>query len=215
MISILKPEFTRKYDDRPGRHGYVYVRNLKTYQENQTMKKTILTFGLISGAIMAVMMFATLPFTNSAWLQSHSMFIGYTTMVLSFMLVFFGIRSYRENIGCGTITFGRAFAVGILITLISSVLYVLTWEIMYFGVPSFGEKFMTMCVAHIKNSGASPEAIQTELNQLKYLDNPFINAALTFTEPFPVGLIITLISALILRKKMKPQAGGSPATVEA
>ncbi len=179
------------------------------------MKKTVLTFGLISGSMMAVMMFATLPFTDSAWLQSHSMFIGYTTMVLSFMLVFVGIRSYRENIGGGNITFGRAFAIGILITLISSVLYVVTWEIMYFGVPSFGEKFMTMCVAHIKNSGASPEAIQTELNQLKYLDNPFINSAMAFAEPFPVGLIITLVSALILRRKTKAQVGGSAATVEA
>ncbi|HEY6231070.1 MAG TPA: DUF4199 domain-containing protein [Pyrinomonadaceae bacterium] len=179
------------------------------------MKKTVLTFGLISGGIMAVLLFATLPFTDSAWLQSHSMFVGYTNMVLSFMLVFFGIRSYRENVGGGTISFGRAFAVGILITLISSVLYVITWEIMYFGIPSFGEKFMTMCVAHIKNSGASPEAIQTQLNQLKYLDNPFINAAMTFVEPFPVGLIITLISSGILKKKTKVQAGGSPATVEA
>ena len=179
------------------------------------MKKTILVFGLISGVVMAALMFGTLPFTNSAWLQSHSMFIGYTTMVLSFMLVFFGIRSYRENVGGGTITFGRAFAVGILITLISSVLYVITWEIMYFGIPSFGERFMTMCVAHIKSSGASPEAIQTQLNQLKYLDNPFINAAMSFIEPFPVGLIITLISAAILRKKTKAQSGGSPATVEA
>jgi uncharacterized protein YacL len=200
---------------KPSRPGYAYARNSKTYQENQTMKKTVLTFGLISGAIMAVMMFATLPFTNSAWLQAHSMVIGYTTMVLSFMLVFFGIRSYRENVGGGTVTFGRAFAVGILITLISSVLYVITWEIMYFGIPSFGERFMTMCVAHVKNSGASPEAIQTQLNQLKYLDNPFINAAMTFIEPFPVGLIITLISAAILRKKTKTQSGGSPATVEA
>src|SRR5258708_9032100 len=179
------------------------------------MKKTILVFGLISGVIMATLMFGTLPFTNSPWLQSHSMFIGYTTMVLSFMLVFFGIRSYRENVGGGTITFGRAFAVGILITLISSVLYVITWEIMYFGIPSFGERFMTMCVAHIKSSGASPEAIQTHTNQLKYLDNPFINAAMSFVEPFPVGLIITLISALILRRKIKPQAGGSPAIAEA
>ena len=177
------------------------------------MKKTVLTFGLISGAIMTAMMFGTLPFTDSPWLQSHSMFVGYTTMVLSFMLVFFGIRSYRENVGDGTITFGRAFAVGILITLISAVLYVVTWEIMYFGVPSFGEKFMTMCVAHIKNSGASPEAIQTQLNQLKYLDNPLINAAMTFAEPFPVGLIITLVSAAILRKKTK--SGGSPTTAEA
>src|SRR5437762_10111709 len=203
------------YDDKPSRPGYAYARNLSTYQENRTMKKTVLTFGLISGAIMTAMMVGTLPFTNSAWLQAHSMVIGYTTMVLSFMLVFFGIRSYRENVGGGTITFGRAFAVGILITLISSVLYVIAWEIMYFGIPSFGERFMTMCGAHVKSSGASPEAIQTELNQLKYLDNPFINAAMTFTEPFPVGLIITLISALILRKKIKPQVGGSPATVEA
>src|SRR5437879_12135942 len=86
---------------------------------------------------------------------------------------------------------------------------------MYFGVPSFGEKFMTMCVAHIKNSGASPEAIQTQLNQLKYLDNPFINAAMTFAEPFPVGLIITVASFMILRQIVKVEAGGSPATVEA
>src|ERR1700730_11373567 len=179
------------------------------------MKKTVLIFGLISGVIMAAMMFATLSFTDSAWLQSHSMVVGYTTMVFSVILVFFGIRSYRENIGYGTITFGRAFAVGILITLISSVLYVVTWEIMYFGIPSFGERFMTMCVAHVKSSGASPEAIQTELNQLKYLDNPFINAAMTFIEPFPVGLIITLISALILRKNRKAQSGASPVTAEA
>jgi hypothetical protein len=192
-----------------------FTADIETTEENQTMKKTVLIFGLISGVIMAALMFGTLPFTDSAWLQSHSMFIGYTTMVLSFMLVFFGIRSYRENIGGGTITFGRAFAVGILITLISSVLYVITWEIMYFGIPSFGEKFMTMCVAHIKSSGASPEAIQTQLNQLKYLDNPFINAAMTFIEPFPVGLIITLISAAILRKKRKTLSGEQPATAEA
>src|ERR1041385_1009558 len=163
---------------------------------------------------MAALMFATLPFTDSPWLQSHSMVVGYANMVLSFMLVFFGIRSYRENIGGGTITFGRAFAVGILITLISSALYVIAWEIMYFGIPSFGERFMTMCVAHVKSSGASPEVIQAELDQLKYLNNPFINAAMAFAEPFPVGLIITLVSAAILRKKTKVQTGGSPATVE-
>jgi hypothetical protein len=215
MISGYSSEITRKDDDKHGAPKLSSRRNSTQVQGDNQMKKTVLTFGLISGAIMTAMMFGTLPFTNSAWLQAHSMVIGYTTMVLSFMLVFFGIRSYRENIGGGTITFGRAFAVGILITVISSVSYVVTWEIMYFGIPSFGERFMTMCVAHVKSSGASPEAIQRELNQLKYLDNPFINAALTFTEPFPVGLIITLISALILRKKPKPQSGESPATAAA
>jgi hypothetical protein len=54
-----------------------------------------------------------------------------------------------------------------------------------------------------------------QLNQLKYLDNPLINAAMTFVEPFPVGLILTLVSAAILRKKTEGQTGGSPAMVEA
>src|SRR5258708_23230761 len=102
------------------------------------MKKTILVFGLISGVIMATLMFGTLPFTNSPWLQSHSMFIGYTTMVLSFMLVFFGIRSYRENVGGVTITFGRAFPLVILIPLISSVFFLLTSAVMDSGLHTFG-----------------------------------------------------------------------------
>lgn len=75
------------------------------------MKKTILTFGLISGAIMALMMFATLPFIDRIGFD-RGVIVGYTSMILSFLLVFFGIRSYRENVGGGTITFGRAFAVG-------------------------------------------------------------------------------------------------------
>src|SRR5437868_8630183 len=180
------------------------------------MKKTVLTFGLISGAIMTAMMFGTLPFTNSAWLQAHSMVIGYTTMVLSFMLVFFGIRSYRENIGGGTITFGRAFAVGILITLISSVLYVIAWEIIYFNFAhDFVDKYAAHMVEQVRASGASAEKIQAQLQQMKKFkemyENPFFNAAITFTEPFPVGLIITLISAAILRKKPKQQVAESHA----
>jgi len=88
-------------------------------------------------------------------------------MVCAFIRwVFFGIRSYSRECWPAAPSRSAAFAVGILITLISSVLYVITWEIMYFGIPSFGERFMTMCVAHIKNSGRQPEAIQTQLNQL-------------------------------------------------
>ena len=173
------------------------------------MKKTVLTFGLISGGMMTAMMWATLPFIDRIASFNGGMVIGYTTIVLSFMFVFFGIRSYRENVGGGTITFGRAFAVGILIAFISSALYVITWEVIYFGVPGFADKFNAMCVAHIKNSGNSPAAIQTQLDQLKNLrpwyDNPFFNAALSFTEPFPIGLIVTLVSALILRKKGQPE----------
>jgi Protein of unknown function (DUF4199) len=69
------------------------------------MKKTVLTFGLIGGAILAAMMFATLPFMDKIGFDRGEI-IGYTTMILAFLLVFFGIRSYRENVGGGQITFG-------------------------------------------------------------------------------------------------------------
>ena len=169
------------------------------------MKKTILTFGLIGGAIMATMMFATLPFVDKIGFDKGAI-VGYTTMILAFMLVFFGIRSYRENVSDGHITFGRAFAVGILITLVACVCYVVAWEIIYFKfMPNFADKYASYVIEKARASGASQQAIETQLQQMKSFkamyDNPFINAAITFTEPFPIGLIVTLISAAILRKK--------------
>ncbi|HMH42295.1 MAG TPA: DUF4199 domain-containing protein, partial [Pyrinomonadaceae bacterium] len=101
------------------------------------MKKTVLTFGLIGGAVIAVLTLITLPFSKKLGFDK-SLVVGYTVMVLSFLMVFFGIRSYRDNIGGGTISFGRAFAVGALIVLITSVCYVVNWEIMYFKLmPNF------------------------------------------------------------------------------
>lgn len=169
------------------------------------MKKTVLTFGLISGAMMAVMMFATLPFVDKIGFDKGAI-IGYTTMVLAFLMVFFGIRSYRENVGGAKITFGRAFAVGILITLISCVFYVVGWEIIYFKfMPDFFDKYSQHMIEKARAAGATQAAVQAQLQQMKSFkamyDNPFLNAAMTFIEPFPVGLIITLISSAVLRKK--------------
>ena len=183
------------------------------------MKKTVLTFGLISGAVMAVLMFGTLPLVERIGFDKGAI-IGYTSMVLSFLMVFFGIRSYRENVGGGRMTFGRAFAVGILITLISCICYVVAWEIIYFKfMPDFLAKYAAYMVEKAKASGASAEAIQANLQEMKKFkemyDNPFFNAAITFTEPFPIGLIITLISALVLRKTPKAQTPGSQAAIEA
>lgn len=177
------------------------------------MKKTVLTFGLISGALITIMMWGTIPFMHKIG-YNRALIIGYTTMVLSFMMVFFGIRSYRENYGGGAITFGRAFAIGILITLISSVIYVISWETMYFGLPGFGAKFVATYSEMIKNSGDSPEKIQAQLDMMKSLNNPFFNAAIAFIEPLPVGLIITLISALVLKKKPRAQVDGTPVVAE-
>jgi len=172
------------------------------------MKKIVLIFGLISGALMAAFMFATLPFLERIG-TDKGFVVGYTSMVLAFLLVFFGIRSYRENVGGGAITFGRAFAVGILIAVISSLCYVIAWEIIYFKfMPDFMDKYAAQVIAQARAAGATAQEIQAkqqEMQQFKqmYDHNPLINFALTFIEPFPVGLIITLISAAVLRKKKK------------
>ena len=169
------------------------------------MKKTVFTFGLIAGAIMSAMMLATLPFIKNIGFDKGEI-IGYTTMVLSFLLVFFGVRSYRENTLGGTITFWKAFTVGILITAISCVMYVITWEIIYFKfMPEFGNVYAEAMVQKMKDSGATQEALANAAKQMQDFEvmynNPLYNAALTFLEPLPIGLVITLLSAAILKKK--------------
>ena len=169
------------------------------------MKKTVLTFGLISGAISSLLMVATVPFAHKIGF-GKALVVGYTTMVLSFLLVYFGIRSYRDNAGNGHITFGKAFAVGICITLISCAFYVATWEVLYFNfMPDFLDEYNTHIVEKMKASGASATAVEAKLDELKKFKemyaNPFFNAAMTFIEPFPVGLLITLLSAAILKRK--------------
>src|SRR5207249_9709096 len=132
------------------------------------MKKIVVTFGLISGALMAGFMFATLPFHNKIGYDKWGLVVGYTSMVLAFTLVFFGIRSYRENIGGGKISFGRAFAVGALITLITSICYVVTWEVMYFKLmPNFVNDYTTYLIEKMKAAGASQQMIDAKLQEMK------------------------------------------------
>jgi Protein of unknown function (DUF4199) len=179
------------------------------------MKKTVLTFGLISGAISSLMMVATIPFADKIGFDRNLEVIGYTTLVLSFLLVFFGIRSYRDNAGNGQITFGKAFAVGISITMISCICYVITWEVLYFNfLHDFMDKYGSHVIEKLKASGASPTTVEAQLQQLRKFkeqyENPLFNSLITFLEPFPIGLAITLISAALLRKKAQPQPAQSP-----
>jgi hypothetical protein len=139
----------------------------------------------------------------------RAIIVGYTTMLIAFLLVFFGIKSYRDNVGNGEISFGRAFTVGILITLITCAFYVISWEILYYTVlHDFPEKYGNYLVEKSRASGATPEQMaqqQEEIKQMKaLLDNPLLAPAVIFiSEPLPVGLVMTLISAAILRKRRK------------
>src|SRR5262249_52349765 len=124
------------------------------------MKKTVLTFGLISGAISAGMMLATARFAEKVGFDKSEV-IGYTTIVISAFLVFFGIRSYRENVSGGRLSFGRGFAVGILVTLISNFCYVAAWEVTYYKfIPDFADKYTAHMVERAKVSGASEDKIE-------------------------------------------------------
>jgi Protein of unknown function (DUF4199) len=204
MIFAILGKITIKDDDKiaPCDEGWVSIPLHRRF-----MKKTVLIFGLISGVLSSAMMLATVPFIRGG----HTGYtLGYTAIVLSFLLVYFGIRSYRDNVGNGQITFGKGFTIGILITLISCVFYVVTWEIVYFNfLHGMMDPYFAHQIDQAKASGASAAAIQAriaDINQSKqHYENPFINAAYTFIEPFPVGLLITLASAGVLRKKAPAQ----------
>ena len=169
------------------------------------MKNTVLKFGLYSGVVSATLMFLTTFFVESIGFD-RGVYVGYTAILISFLFVYFGVRSYRDNVLGGQITFARGFNAGILITLISCACYVATWEFVYFNLmPDFAEKYTAYAIEHARASGATQQAIDATARQMedfkRMYDNPLMNAAITFTEPFPIGLLVTLISAAVLRTK--------------
>ena len=169
------------------------------------MRKVVLTFGFLSGALSVLMMFGTMSFIDAIGFD-RAVFVGYTAIVISFLFVYFGIRSYRDNVNGGAITFGRALGVGLLITLISCVCYVGSWFVVerHF-MPDFVDNYNTYAMDRLKASGASTAAMEKAAAEAaefkKQYANPFIKAAFTLIEPLPVGLLITFISAAVLRRK--------------
>ena len=173
------------------------------------MKKNIIIYGLIAGIVVSILM---LSITNYI---SHckgnvdydtSMLIGYASMLIAFSLVYIGIRNYRDKYNGGVISFGKAFKIGIMIVLIASTIYVVAWLIDYFFfIPDFIEQYSAHELDKLKASGASQIEIDKETikmaNMVKMFKNPLFNAMMTYAEILPVGLIVTLISSLILKRK--------------
>ena len=141
-----------------------------------------------------------------------SMIIGFSAMVVAFSFIFVGIKNYRDKQNGGIITFGKGFLIGFLISLIASTLYVITWGVeFHFFMPDFMDKYSSMQVKQIHASGISGAALEKALKSIEsandnYNHNPFFFAMYTYMEILPVGILITLISALILRRK-SPVAG--------
>jgi hypothetical protein len=180
------------------------------------MKKTVWTFGLISGGILSAMMLITMPLQLKIGFD-HGALIGYSTMVAASLLIYFGVRSYRDNVRGGTVGFGRALAVALLIGTIASACYVATWEALFFGfMPDFGEQYAAHHIDKIRASGAPQAEIDKQVDEMKKFaemyKNPFVNVAMTFLEPLPVEILVSLLSAGVLsRKRRKDEAEPAPA----
>lgn len=173
------------------------------------MKKIILVYGLIAGIILGAMLFVTAPLFDIGIINfDNGMYVGYATMVVALSLVFFGVKSYRDTHRNGVITFGQAFKVGILITLIACLLYATSWEVAYHTVSKgFTEKmaeyYESEIKKEVKNEVELKEKLEQSRKEMELYDSSFIfRFSLTFlAEIFPVGLVITLITALLLRNK--------------
>ncbi len=175
------------------------------------MRRIVLTFGLIAGAILSTVMVITIPFQDEIGFD-RGMVIGYTSMVLAFLLIFFGVRSYRDNVAGGTVRFGRALLVGSLIAVVASVCYVATWQVVFFKLsPDFLTKYQAHMLEKARQDGASESDLarqKAEMDQFAVTyRNPAVNAAMTFLEPMPVALIVVLVSAGVLSRRKTDAVG--------
>lgn len=182
------------------------------------MRRIVIKFGLISGAIISAATAIMLPLCMRGVFDfSASEVVGYTAMVLSFLMVFFGVRSYRDDVAGGAIGFGKAFGVGLLITLVACSVYVVAWQIVYWGfIPDFLDHYNAYQLDELRTEGASPEVIEEKQAEMETFAelyaNPLFNVLITFLEVFPVGLVVTLVSAAILRRRPRaPEAEGADA----
>lgn len=175
------------------------------------MRKTVLTYGLLSGAIVLLLWFvaqALLTSPDGKMDMSKAEIWGYTNMILSLSLVFFGARHYRNKYMEGKINFGKALWVGFLIALIASAIYVIGWMI-YANVTDSAQDHMVQYLEYMKQkwveSGMNAEDVARKTAEyeknMELYKNPFVMALMTLFEILPVGFIVAVISAFILKKK--------------
>ena len=174
------------------------------------MKKNIIVGGLISGLILAAFMVVVTAICYKNEDFESSMVLGYASMILAFSMSFVGVKNYRDRFNNGFVTFGKAFTIGLYITLIASTIYVLVWLIDYYlFIPDFLDKYSAHVLREAKTAGASPVEMQEKVDEMggykEMYKNPLLVILLTYTEVLPVGLVVSIISALILKRKSNQQ----------
>lgn len=181
------------------------------------LKKIVFTFGVLGGLIAISLMLVSMSLESKASCGSTtSMVIGYTILVACAFFVFFGVKSYRDNVATGSVTFGKALWVGVLISLVASVCYVAGWELFdHFVKHQNMDGYFNAMQEQARAAHLSAEKLQAKLADIeesrKRYNNLFWNAAYTLLEPLLVLLMMSVLSAAILRRK--PQQPGADAAV--
>jgi Protein of unknown function (DUF4199) len=169
------------------------------------MKKTIIKYGLISGGIAIICpLMMTLVLKSSGF--DNTVYVGYSLIILTMSVIFFGIKAFRDNENEGKVTFTKGLLIGLGIALIASVCYSLSWMIIYYNfIPNFMEDYAAFSIKKLKESGASEAELSKNLAELQQFKDiyktPLGVFAVTLIEPFPVGVLGALVSAFILKKK--------------
>lgn len=161
-----------------------------------------LIYGMISGAVVIAVIVAGLAFDLPNHFQS--MWFGYLVMLTALSLVFVGVKRFRDVECGGVVGFGKAFAVGLGIAVVAGLVYVAGWETY---LAASGRDFMTdyaaATLADMRAAGASASDLaKAEADMAWAIEayrHPWQRMAITFTEIFPVGLLMALVAALVLR----------------
>jgi len=174
------------------------------------MKKVILVYGIIAGLIVTGMMAFSTSYYCARGDFEGGLIYGYSAMIIAFSMIFVGIKSFRDKQNGGTINFGKAFKVGLFISLVASTIYVIGWLINYYCfMPDFMDKYAAVMISKAKASGISADELAkktAEMSQMKeWYKNPLFVILMTYVEILPVALIVTLISALILKRSTPKQ----------
>ena len=173
------------------------------------MERIILTYGIIAGVIVSAMMWITLGDGKHDF--ENGELIGYTTMVIALSAIFFGVRTYRDKHLGGGITFGRAFLIGLSITVVASTLYVASWMIMSATMEQdFMASYMEHTRSKLERDGASAEEVDAQMEEMRVFGelykNPLVKIGFTYLEILPVGLLVSLLCAAMLKRKA-PESG--------
>lgn len=167
------------------------------------MLRTSLIFGVLAGLVVAIPMFTLLALAGGDH-GAGSQLTGYTLMLIALSFVFVGVKRYRDREQGGVIKFLPAFLLGLGISAVAGAIYVIGWEItLALTHYQFIHRYAAAMIEAQQAagvSGAELEAFRAQMQQMvEAYANPLFRLPMTFVEIFPVGVLVSLISALLLR----------------